>query len=455
MKSILQHIHLKHFIAALVVVGLCAFLATTGHTLQPEALLAFGALPLMLGETDNVGEIANLIKQQGTAFEEFKRTNDELIKAKADGKAVSDLEAKLAKINEDFARLNAEHTEIMKKANRPEAGAVSEQARAEYKQALNQFARGDDLSGLVGIHKKAMNSGTDPEGGYLVLPELDRIIDRVAPTISAMYRNANVVTVGSNKYMKMVKTSGMTAVWPGEGNTGGETTEPLFAEVGIEAWPVEVEPWVHNTTLEDAFIDLEADLTDEAAISFAAGEGAKFITGNGIASPRGIAGYSNVANSSYAWGSVGYIASGKAGAFMSSANAPADRMIQLQHALKQQYRPGAVWMMNDATLGAVRQLKDGSGQYYLWQPDPAAGFGGRLLGSPVEVDDNFADIGANAYALAYGNFKRAYTIVRRSGVKLIRDPYTAKGKTKFNFTRRTGGGITNYEALKLMRFATS
>jgi HK97 family phage major capsid protein len=100
-------------------------------------------------------------------------------------------------------------------------------------------------------------------------------------------------------------------------------------------------------------------------------------------------------------------------------------------------------------------MKDQSGSYYLWQPDPTAPFGGRILGYPVDVDDNMPTISAGSYSLAFGNFKRAYTIVRRTGTTLIRDPFTTKGVTKFNFRRRWGGGITHFQALKLMKFATS
>ena len=298
-----------------------------------------------------------------------------------------------------------------------------------------------------------MNTGSDPDGGYLVIAEMDRAIDRIAPTVSPMYRIANVVTIGTKKYEKLVKKTGMAMRRVAEGGTGGETTEPGYAKISIEVHTAEVEPWVHNETLEDAFIDLEADLADEAGIGFAEGAGSEFITGNGVGKARGIAAYSNVANASYAWGSVGYIVSGKSAAFASVA--PADKLVDLQHALKAQYRPGAVWMMNDATLGTVRQMKDGSGSYYLWQPDPLGAFGGRLLGHPVEVDDNFAAVAAGSYSLAFINPKRAYTIVNRAGTTLIRDNITAKGTTKFNFRRRFGGGITHFEAVKLMKFATS
>jgi HK97 family phage major capsid protein len=239
----------------------------------------------------------------------------------------------------------------------------------------------------------------------------------------------------------------------GESEAGGETTEPKYAMIEILPEKMEVEPWVYNDTLEDVESDLEADLTEEAGIGFAEGEAAAFISGTGVKQPRGILSYTIVANASYAWGKVGYIASGGAGAW--AASNPADKIIDLQHALKQQYRNGAVFLMADSTLASVRQLKDGSGNYYLWQPDPSANFSGRILGSPVEIDDNMPAIAANSYSIAFANFRRAYTVVDRRGTSLIRDNITTKGTTKFNFTRRVGGGISHFEAIKLMKFATS
>lgn len=401
-------------------------------------------------------EIADLVTQQGQAFEEFKQKNDALILAKAEGKAVGDLTADVTKINDALTAIGKQMTEIEKKAGRPQPGQEQGTATPEqidHRKAFNAYLRKGRTDNLAELQQKAMNTGSDPDGGYLVLPEMDRAIDRVAQTMGAMYRLANVVTIGTAKYEKLVKTSGMAMRRVADGATGGETTEPRYAKIQIEVFPAEVEPWVYNETLEDAFINLETDLADEAAIGFAEGSNAEFITGNGVGKARGIAAYTNVLNSAFAWGSVGYIASGKSAAFMSVA--PADRVVDLQHALKAQYRPGAVWLTNDATLGTMRQIKDASGSYYLWQPDPSAAFGGRFLGHPVEIDDNLASIAAGSYSLAFGNFKRAYTIVNRSGTTLIRDNITAKGTTKFNFRRRFGGGITNFEAVKLMRFATS
>lgn len=402
-------------------------------------------------------DISELVQKQGEAWEEFKKTNDELVKAKADGKAVADLMVKLDKINADMADQAKQMAEIEKKAGRPtteSAGAVT-QEQAEYRKAFAHYLRTGEGDGraLKELGQKAMNTGSDPDGGYLVLPEMDLAIDRVAQTMGGLASLAKVVTIGTAKYEKLVKTSGMAMRRVADGATGGETTEPKFGKLQIEVFTAEVEPWIHNETLEDARIDLAADLADEAAIGFAEGLNAEYITGNGVGKARGINAYTAVANSAYAWGSVGYIVSGKTAAFASVA--PADKLVSLQHSLKAQYRNGAVFLMNDSTLGTARQMKDGSGSFYLWNPDPAGGFGGRFLGSPVVIDDNMPDIGAGAYAIAYGNFARGYTIVNRAGTTLIRDNITAKGTTKFNFRRRSGGGISNYEAIKLFKIATS
>jgi HK97 family phage major capsid protein len=400
-------------------------------------------------------EVLDLIQKQGEAWEEFKKTNESIIQAKADGKTISDLQAKMDKINADMAEQRSQMTDIEKKAGRPQAEkSDTTPEQVEYRKAFGEYLRTGEGDGraLKEMGRKAMNSGTDSEAGYLVLPEMDLAIDRIAQTMGGMAPLADTITIGTQKWEKLVKTSGMAMRRVANGGTGGETTEPKFAKIEIEVFPAEVEPWIFNETLEDSRINLEADLANEAAIGFAEGANAEFITGNGVGKARGITAYTNVVNSSYAWGSVGYIRSGKSAAFTSVA--PSDRLISLQHSLKAQYRQGAVFLTNDTTLATMRQMKDGSGAYYLWQPDTTAGFGGRFLGSPVVVDDNMPALGAGSYSLAFANFARAYKIVNRSGTTLIRDNITLKGQTKFNFRRRFGGGIVNYEAIKLMAFVT-
>lgn len=440
----------------LVVVALAAVTLIVGHPIVPvEALAALGTVPLMLGETD-MGPLADLLKKQGEAFTEFKKANDDRLKAiESKGYAPADVVEKVDKINGDLTELGKQITELAKKANRPAIGDSQISAdEAEYKSAFRQqFLRKGDVSNLRELERKAFQAGSDVDGGYFVDSEMARDIDRIASTVSAMRGLADVRTIGGKGLEFRVKTNGMAARWIGENEAGGETTNAKYGKIEILAEEMEAEPWVYNTAMDDADFDVVGDITDEAGIAFGEAEGAAFITGNGVKKPRGILAYNVVANASYVWGSVGYVASGGAGAF--AASNPGDNIIDLLHSLKSSYRTGATLLMADTTLAAVRKIKDGTGNFYLFNPDATGKFAGFVLGAPVEVDDNMPVIAANSYSIAYGNFKRAYRIVDRKGIALIRDNLTTKGTTKFNFRKRVGGGIRNFEALKLMKFASS
>ena len=438
----------------LAIVTVLAVFALAGHPIiPPDALAGLGMLPLMSGEID-MKEIKTLLDKQGEAWGEFTRKNDELLKAKAEGKAVADLQATVDKINGEFKKLNDDLVEIAKKANRPGANGDDKitAEQAEYKAAFGKFLRKGDDAGLADLQRKAMNSGSGPDGGYLVLPEMDAEIIRVVGVTSAIGRLARNVTIGTDTFKKVAKTTGLAARRVGPGATGGESTNPKYAELEFTVHEAEAEPWVFNSTLEDAIVDLESDLTMEASIAFAELAGSEFAAGTGVGGARGITAYDTVANASYAWGKLGYIMSGASAAF--AASNPGDAIINLQHSLKAQYRPGAAWVTSDAVLAKIRQMKDGSGAFYLWQPDPLSGFGGRLLGNPVEIDDNMPALAADSFSLAFGNFAQGYVVVNRSGTVVIRDAITAKGKTKFNFRRRFSGGVQNFEAIKLMKFNT-
>jgi len=442
-------------LAFLAVVAIMAVAALLGHpVVPPEALAGIGMVPMaMSGEIQL--ELKQALDKQAEAWGEFTRKNDELLKAKAEGKAVADLQATVDKLNGELTKLNSDVVEMAKKANRPAVkdaeGKELTEEQVAYKQAFGNFLRkGGSESDLASLARKAYNSGSIPDGAVLVLPEMDSEIIRVVGVTSAIGRLARQVTIGSDTFKKVAKTTGMTARRVGPGATGGETTNPKYVELEFTAHEAEAEPWVFNSTLDDAVIDIEMDLASEAAIAFAELAGSEFAIGTGVGSARGITAYDTVANANYGWGKLGFIKSGASGDF--AASNPGDAIIDLQHSLKAQYRPGAAFVMADATLAKVRQMKDGTGNFYLWQPDPLAGFGGRLLGSPVEIDDNMPTIAANSFSIAYGNFAQGYVVVNRSGTVLIRDNITAKGKTKFNFRRRFGGGVQNFEAIKLMKF---
>lgn len=444
------------FIAAPV-----AYAAQTVTTLaQESAYVAFEMLTKYMASVGFIlfdtppDELKTLLVKQGEAFEKFKQANDQLMAAKAEGKAVSDLSTTVEKINAEITELTKQMNDVVKKANRPAVGntenALTED-QLEHRNAFLNFLRKGDASSLSSLERKALQRGSDVDGGYLVPVDLAAEIDRVAGTISVLRGLSDVRSIGTNKHQFRVKTKGLAARWVGEGETGGETENAKYARIEIDAEEMEAEPHVFNDTLEDADYNLEMDVTEEAGIAFGEAEGAAFISGNGVKKPRGILTYDTVANGNYVWGKLGFVVSGAAGAF-AAAN-PGDNILNLLHSLRAQYRNGATLLMADTTLAEVRKIKDGSGNFYLFNPDPTGNFAGYVLGAPVEIDDNMPVIGANSFSIAFGNFKRGYRIVDRSGIALIRDNITSKGTTKFNFRKRVGGGVRNFEAIKLMKFA--
>lgn len=439
-----------------VLCAVAAIQAIAGVQLITPDIIAGSGLVFALGEIDMKG-LTELIEKQGRAWEEFKSANDARLKAiEEKGYAPADLIGKVDALNGELTKLSAECLALQVKANRPGTGGdgkIITPEQEEHKRALGRYLRKGEDANLHALERKAMSAFSDPDGGYLVDEAMESAIDRIAAAQVAMRRLARVVPIGSPVYEKLVKTRGVSGGWIGESEDSSESTEPQFSRIQIPVWRLYAEPWVPNDLLEDAVYDLEGDLGVESGITFGETEGTAWINGTGVKQPRGFLSYSIVANASYAWGKIGYIASGASGAF--AASNPGDKLIDLQHALKPAYRNGATWLMSDATLASVRQMKDGSGAYYLWQPDPLVGFGGRLLGSPVETDDYMPTIAANSYSISYGNFQRGYTIVDRRGVAVIRDQLTKKGTTKFHLSKRVGGGVTNFEAIKVMKFAAS
>lgn len=298
----------------------------------------------------------------------------------------------------------------------------------------------------------ALQTQVDADGGYVVPVTMESAIDRVLARYSAVRSLARVISLSTGTYEKLVNLGGATAGWVGELASRPQTNTPQLSRLSFEAMEEYANPAATQTLLDDASIDIEGWIADEVAIKFAEQEGTAFITGDGVGKPRGFQSYSIVANASYAWGSVGYIASGGASGFASSN--PGDQIIDLIFALKRGYRQNASFLTNDLTLAAIRKFRDSTGQY-LWQPSFQAGQPGTLLGYAIESDDNMPDLGSNTYPLAFADWSQAYLIFDRIGIRVLRDPFTAKPYVLFYTTKRVGGGIQNFEAIKLLKCATS
>lgn len=417
--------------------------------------IARGRIFAVRAEADLKVVLADLNK----AFTEFKAENDRRLKiVEAKGGADPLALEKLEKINADISELTKMKAQLELVENAVARGALpggggnseADKAKAEHRKGFNVFFRKGVEAGLRDLEVKAgLSTLSDPDGGFLVPEQMEQTIDRVAGSVSVMRKLSTVMPIGTDTYKKLENQGGANSGWVGEKDSRPETNSPALKEIAINTKELYANPAATQSLLDDSRVNIEQWLADEVVIEFAEQEGAAFINGNGVEQPKGILAYDKVANASYAWGKLGYIAGGHATLLNN-----ADKLIDLQHALKSVYRNGASWLMNDLTVAAIRQMKDGSGNY-IWRPGLTEGASETLFGKPIEIDDSMPDIGAGKYPIAFGNFKRGYTIVDRVGIRVLRDPYTNKPYVHFYTTKRVGGGVTKYEAIKLFKIAAS
>jgi HK97 family phage major capsid protein len=304
------------------------------------------------------------------------------------------------------------------------------------------------------VELKSFSGVVAADGGYAVPKEIDEIIDATLKGISPIRAIANVVRVGSAGYRKLVTQNGVTSGWASETATRPETATPTFNEIVPSFGELYANPAATQTMLDDAAFDVEGWLAGEIATEFAKAEGAAFVNGNGTNKPRGFlaAPTAVTSDATRPFGTLQYIASGAAGAFVASN--PQDKLVELMHALRAPYRQGASWVMNASTLATIRKFKTTDGAF-IWQPGMAAGQPDTLLGYPVVEAEDMPDIAANSLSIAFGNFKAGYLIAERSETNILRDPYSNKPYVHFYATKRLGGAVTNSEAIKVMKFALS
>jgi len=324
-------------------------------------------------------------------------------------------------------------------------------AEQEHREAFLNWARkGANPESLRQLEVQAnLSTLEDPSGGYLVPVEMDKAIERLALSSVAMRRICRVVSARGD-YQKPLSKGGAAGGWVAEKGDRDETDTPemtLFSPPWCELY---ANLPVTQKLLDTSDFDVAAWLVEEITDVFTSTEGTAFITGDGVGKPRGITTYDMVADASWTYGKVGYIAGGHASLLNNT-----DKLFDLQHALKSVYRNGASWLMNDETFNAIRRMKDGEGNY-LWRPGLEAGSPDVLLGKPVVIDDNMPDIGADAYPVAFGDFSRAYTVCdHNAGTRLLRDPYSKKGFVYFYTVKMVAGGISNFEAIKFLKVAVA
>ena len=398
-------------------------------------------------ETKGAGETARAFDEFMEAFDAFKETNDQRL-ADIERRGASD-----ALREEKLARIETALDQLSRKAARPPLGGAHAGAGdLVHKSAFDAFVRKGDAARLVKLEEKALSVGSGQDGGYLVPAETEAAVNRALKAISPIRAIAGIRQVSGTIYKRPFATSGADTGWVGETAARAQTNTPVLAELSFPTMELYAMPAATQTLLDDAIVNIDEWLSDEVRIAFAEQEGKAFVTGDGINKPKGFLTYTNVANASWTWGNLGYIATGVAGAFPAS-NA-GDKLLDLIYAAKAPYRANAHFVMNRSTQSAIRKMKDGQGNY-LWQPSNAPGEWPSLMGYPVVESEDMPDVAANSTSVAFGDFSRGYLIVDRAGIRVLRDPYSAKPYVLFYTTKRVGGGVQDFDAIKLLKFAVS
>ena len=385
------------------------------------------------------------------AFEAFKDANDERL-AEIDKRGGDPL------LEEKVARIDRAIDTLMLKAARPalatadvSRGSASHAAR-EHKSAFDAYIRGGDSAGLRALEVKAMSAGTPADGGYLVPAEVESEIGKRLAAISPIRAIASVREISGNVYTKPFMTAGPATGWVGETASRPQTNSPTLDELEFPAMELYAMPAATGTLLEDAAVNIDEWIAAEVEQVFAAQEGTAFVTGDGTNKPKGFLSYDTVANASWTWGKIGTIASGSDGAF--PASNPSDKLVDLIYAVNAGYRQNGSFVMNRKTQSAIRKFKDTAGGY-LWQPPAQASGRATLMTFPVYEAEDMPDIASGSLSIAFGDFRRGYLVVDRQGVRVLRDPYSAKPYVLFYTTKRVGGGVQDFDAIKLMKFSAS
>lgn len=378
---------------------------------------------------DDTKATSELLEQASADVKEMRTAFDAgMSKMEADAKAASDaLEKRMA--------------ELETKLNRP--GTVPAQVKngedTIERRAFNHLLRHGETDMPLEL-RDALVKGTDTKGGFLVHPDFESQLTKDVQEISPVRQVARVTSIGSGSLIIPTLASRPTAQWVTE--TQERTEEgPTFGQVTIEAHEMSRPVEISNQMLEDAKVDIEAEVRLLIAEAFATAEGAAFINGTGTGRPKGFL---------HGASTIPTALSGNA------AEITSDGLIAMFYGMKAAYRQRGSWMMNSDALGKIRTLKDGQGNY-LWRPGIAEGQPETILGRPVYDTPDMPDTAANAFPIAFGDWQRGYRIVDRVGVSILRDPYTkaSTGLTVFHARRRVGGAPTLAEAMTKMKIAAS
>ncbi|HEY9040346.1 MAG TPA: phage major capsid protein [Roseovarius sp.] len=329
--------------------------------------------------------------------------------------------------------------------------AGSNDGPAPHQKAFNAYLRSGDDDGLRGLELegKALGTTIAGDGGYLVDPQTASTIKSTLSATASIRAIANVVAVEATSFDVLIDHGDVGHGWATETAGVTETATPGIDRITIPLHELSALPKASQRLLDDSAFDIEGWLAGRIADKFARAEAAAFVAGNGVDKPTGFLTKLTVDNDVWTWGNLGYVPTGADGAF-----SDADAVIDLVYALGAEYRANASFVMNSKTAGTLRKMKDADGRF-LWSDGLAAGEPARLLGYPVLIAEDMPDMTSGSMSVAFGDFGAGYTVAERPDLRVLRDPFSAKPHVLFYATKRVGGDVSDYAAIKLLKFATS
>lgn len=396
----------------------------------------------------SLNQITDQVNQLGTAWEQFKQVNNaRLSEIERKGNADPLYAEHLGKINHALdhhkSRMDMIETAYQRPANASDIAAYSTPHQSEYKKAFTTYLRKGMDGGLEQLESKALSVGSDPDGGYTVTPTMSENIVKAVKESSPMRQLCNVEVISSDSLEIIQDYDEAAAGWTTETATVSVTDSPQIAKKVIAVHELFAQPKATQKLVDDSAIDVERWLSEKVSEVFNRLENQAFINGDGTTQPKGILNYA--AGSS--WGQIEQIDSGANGALTS------DSLIKLYYSLNEEYASRASFLMNRSVVQAARLLKEATTDQYLWQPGLAAGSDDTLLGVPVRQAADMPTAASDSLSVALADFQRAYTIVDRLGIRVLRDPFTDKPFIKFYTTKRVGGDVVNFDAIKLLKLA--
>lgn len=408
-----------------------------------QTMIARGLVAAFADAGNTAPDVGALLAELNNSFAAFKDSKEKEIAALQQGS--EEAKASSAKAEAEISKLQASIDDLSVQMAAAQmnggAGKLDKEAQAAVDATVSFMKSGEVRADL----KKS----DDSNGGYLVPKEWDRTITDKLRTVSPLRKLFKVQTTSKPKFSKLYNMHGAGSGWVGEEDTRAKTDTPTFKSLDFDTGEIYANPAATQQMLDDAEINLEAFLADEVKTEFAVAENKAFISGDGQkGKPTGLLTYAEGGTNAtkHPLGAIKVVKSGNAAAVT------ADSVIDLVYSLPAEYSQGAGFMMNRKTLAAVRKLKDGQGNY-LWQPSYQQDQPSTLCGYPVYEVADMPDVAANALCIAFGDFNRAYMILDRKGVSILRDPYTNKPFVQFYTTKRVGGGVDNPEACVLLKVA--